>query len=136
MNLFDILAAFNRGDVPALRERVTPDVVYRIPGRAAVSGEFHGIDEVVAAFQRLRLLSGETISVEPQLVLSDADNVMFTARITAEHEGRSLDVLNAYAFRFQDGKLAAGQVFPGDLHAIEAFFGHDRRAPESPSPSS
>ena len=120
--LFDILAAFNRGDLGALGERVAPDVVYRIPGRATVSGEFHGLDEVIGAFQRLRKESGDTISVEPQRVLSDGDTVMFTARVTAEHDGRSLDVLNAYAFRFRDGKLADGQLFPSDVHAIEAFF--------------
>jgi ketosteroid isomerase-like protein len=55
--------------------------------------------------------------------LSDGDHVVFTARVTAERDGRSLDVVNAYAFRFAAGKLAAGQLFPGDLHAIEAFFG-------------
>jgi len=123
MKLFEILRAFNEGDLATLRDRVAPDVTYVIPGRAAVSGEFRGIDEVVAAFQRLRQLSGETISVEPQLVLSEADDVMFTARITAKHDGRTLDVVNAYAFHFEDGKLAAGRLFPGDLHAIEAFFG-------------
>jgi len=120
--LFEILAAFNRGDLAALGESVAPDVVYRIPGRATVSGEFHGIDEVIGAFQRLRKESGDTISVAPERVLSDGDTVMFTARVTAEHGGRSLDVLNAYAFRFRDGKLADGRLFPSDLHAIEAFF--------------
>jgi len=120
--LFEILAAFNRGDLAALGEVVAPDVVYCIPGRASVSGEFHGIDGVTGAFQRLRTESGETISVEPRNVLRDGDTVMFTARVTAEHDGRSLDVLNAYAFRFRDGKLAEGRLFPGDLHAIEGFF--------------
>ena len=120
--LFEILAAFNRGDLAALGESVAPDVVYRIPGRATVSGEFHGIDEVIGAYQRLRKESGDTISVASERVLSDGDTVMFTARVTAEHGGRSLDVLNAYAFRFRDGKLADGRLFPSDLHAIEAFF--------------
>ena len=123
MKLFEILRAFNEGDLATLRERVAPDVTYVIPGRAAISGQFSGIDGVVGAFQRLRQLSGETIAVEPQLVLSDGDDVMFTARVTAQHEGRTLDVVNAYAFHFEDDKLAAGRLFPGDLHAIEAFFG-------------
>ena len=123
MDLFEILRAFNAGDVETLRARVTPDVTYVIPGRAAVSGEFHGIDGVVGAFQRLRRLSGETIEVQPQLVMGQGDDVMFVARVTADHQGRTLDVVNAYAFQFQDGKLAAGQLFPGDMHAIETFFG-------------
>jgi ketosteroid isomerase-like protein len=120
--LFELLAAFNTGDLAGLADRVAPDVVYRIPGRASVSGEFHGVEEVVAAFGRLRRESGGTILAEPEAVVSDADDVMFTARVTAEYDGRSLDVLNAYAFHFRDGKLAEGRLFPGDLHAIEAFF--------------
>ncbi|MGH8998135.1 MAG: nuclear transport factor 2 family protein, partial [Acidimicrobiia bacterium] len=96
---------------------------YCIPGRVAVSGDFRGIDAVVGAFRRLRELSGGTISVEPGVVLSDDDHVMFTGRVTAHHEGRSLDVLNSYVFRFRHGRLLRGQLFPGDQHAIEAFFG-------------
>jgi|SRR5581483_621991 len=120
--LFEILAAFNAGDLAGLAERVAPDVVYRIPGRASVSGEFHGVEEVIAAFGRLRRESGGTIVAEPEAVVADAETVMFTARVTARHDGRSLDVVNAYVFRFRDAKLAEGRLFPGDLHAIEAFF--------------
>ena len=123
MDLFEILRAFNAGDVATLRGQVTPDVTYVIPGRSVVSGQFRGIDGVIGAFQRLRRLSGETIEVKPELVVRDGDDIMFVARVTAEHEGRTLDVINAYAFQFQDGKLAAGRLFPGDMHAIEAFFG-------------
>ena len=122
MNLSEILAAFNRGDLAALRDRVTPDVSYVIPGRAAVSGEFHGLEAVVGAFERLRRLSGDTIVAEPELVVGDGADVLFTARVTAHHEGRTLDVTNAYAFHFEGGRLASGRLFPGDLHAIEAFF--------------
>jgi len=120
--LFEILAAFNAGDLAGVAESVAPDVVYCIPGRASVSGEFHGVEEVISAFGRLRRESGGTINAEPQNVAADADTVMFTARVTARHDGRSLDVVNAYAFRFRDGKLAEGRLFPGDLRAIEAFF--------------
>jgi len=120
--VFEILEAFNRGDLAGLAERVSPDVVYRIPGRASVSGEFHGVNEVIAAFGRLRRESGGTIAAEPAAVLCDAETALFTARVTAEHDGRRLDVVNAYAFRFRHGKLVEGRLFPGDLHAIEAFF--------------
>jgi hypothetical protein len=120
--LLEVLRAFNDGDLAALAGRVHPDVSYRIPGRAPISGEFHGVEAVVGAFSRLRDRSGDTISVEPGAMVADDEHVMFTARVTAEHDGRSLDVVNAYVFRFQEGKVAAGQVFPGDLHAVEAFF--------------
>src|SRR2546426_12430779 len=90
VNLFEILKAFNEGDLAALRDQVTPDVSYVIPGRAAVSGEFHGLEAVVGAFDRLRRLSGGTIVAEPGLVMSGGDDVLFTARGTAERDGRAL----------------------------------------------
>jgi ketosteroid isomerase-like protein len=120
--LLETLRAFNDGDLATLAERVHPDVSYRIPGRASVSGEFHGLQEVMGAFGRLRERSGGTITVQPGAVVADDEHVMFTARVTAEYEGRSLDVVNAYVFRFREDKLTEGQVFPGDLHAVEAFF--------------
>ena len=35
--------AFNRDDLAAVRDYVRADVVYRIPGRSRVAGEFRGI---------------------------------------------------------------------------------------------
>jgi hypothetical protein len=77
---------------------------------------------VTSALRRLRKCSGDTITAEPHTVLTDGEHVLFTARITAQHRGRTLDVLNAYEYRFAGGKLAEAQLFPGDLHHIEAFF--------------
>jgi ketosteroid isomerase-like protein len=102
---------------------VDPKVIYVIPGEATVSAAFCGVEQTIGAFRRLRQGSGGTIVVEPRLVLSDDNHVVFTGRVTAEHNGRHLDVTNAYLFRFRDGKLVEGRLFPGDLHAIEAFFG-------------
>jgi ketosteroid isomerase-like protein len=122
MTLLEVVKAFNDEDFTTLAGRVDPDVTYTIPGRATVSGEFHGIEETVAAFRRLRERSGGTISVEPATILAADGHVMFTGRVTAATGGRTLDVTNAYAYRFRDGRLVEGRLFPGDLHAIEAFF--------------
>jgi ketosteroid isomerase-like protein len=122
MTLLEVIKAFNDEDFPTLVDRVDPDVTYTIPGRATVSGEFHGVDETMAAFRRLRERSGGTIALEPAVVLAGDGNVLFTGRVTAAHRGRTLDVTNAYAYRFRDGRLVEGRLFPGDLHPIEAFF--------------
>ena len=42
-----------------------PDVVYRIPGRSIVAGEYHGIDGFADILTRLRNDSGGTIELTP-----------------------------------------------------------------------
>lgn len=120
--LLEVLDAFNREDFDTLAELVETDVVYRIPGRMPFAGEHRGVEAVTTALRMLRERSGGTITAEPRTVLSNGQHVLFTARITAQQHGRTLDVLNAYEYRFAGGKLAEAQLFPGDLHHIEAFF--------------
>jgi ketosteroid isomerase-like protein len=120
--LLEVLDAFNQEDFDTLARRVDAHVVYRIPGRMPFSGEHHGVDAVTDAFRQLRERSGGSLSVQPDVILTDDEHVMFTARVTGQHAGRALDVVNAYSYRIHDGKLVEGQVFPGDLHAVEAFF--------------
>jgi uncharacterized protein len=120
--LLEVLDAFNREDFEALAQLVDVDVVYRIPGRMPFAGEHRGVEAVTAALRLLRERSGGTITAEPRTVLTDGEHVIFTAHITAGHGGRTLDVVNAYDYRFAAGKLAEAQLFPGDLHHIEAFF--------------
>ncbi len=120
--LLEVLDAFNREDFDALAGLVEPDVTYRIPGRMPFAGEHRGVEAVTGALRQLRDLSGNTVNAEPRTVLTDGEHVLFTARITARHRDRTLDVFNAYAYRFSGGRLAEAQLFPGDLHHIEAFF--------------
>jgi uncharacterized protein len=117
------LDAFNRNDLAALGEYVSPDLVYRIPGRSTVAGEFRGIDGFVEALTRLREQSAGTIQLTPLTVLADRVNLIARARVTAQRGDRQLDTENCYAFRFVDGKVADGQVFLSDPEHVEDFWG-------------
>ena len=117
------LEAFNRNDIAALAQYIAPDFVYRIPGRATVAGEFHGIDGFVEVLTRLRDESGDTIELTPLTVLADDGNLIARARVTARRGNRRLDTENCYAFRFVDGKVADGQVFLSEPGHVEHFWG-------------
>jgi ketosteroid isomerase-like protein len=114
--------AFNRDDLVTVRDHVRADVVYRIPGRSRVAGEFRGIDGFAAILRRLRDESGGTIALEPLTVLADDQNLIARCRVTADRPGKRLDTENCYAFRFVDGKLADGTVFVSDPHQVDEFW--------------
>jgi uncharacterized protein len=97
-------------------------VVYRLPGRNVVAGEYHGIDGFAGIMRRLRDETNGTVVLTPTAVLADDDNLIARARVTAERRGRRLDTENCYAFRFIDGKMIEGQVFLSDQPQVDDFF--------------
>lgn len=116
------LDAFNRDDLDAVRNHVRADVVYRIPGRSTIAGEFRGIDGFARILRRLRDETNGTIVVEPRAVLADDENLIARCRVTADRAGRRLDTENCYAFHFVDGKVADGTVFVSDPHHVDEFW--------------
>jgi uncharacterized protein len=114
--------AFNRDDLAAVHDHVRSDVVYRIPGRSPVAGEFRGIDGFAEILRRLREESRGTIALEPLTVLADDHNLIARCRVTADRAGKRLDTENCYAFRFVDGKLAEGTVFVSDPQHVDEFW--------------
>ena len=116
------LDAFNRDDISAIGTSVHSDLVYRIPGRSRIAGEFRGISGFVEAMTRLRDESGGTIELTPSVVLADDRNVIARASVAAKRRGKELATENCYAFRFVDGKVVEGQVFLSDPDHVEDFW--------------
>ena len=117
------IAAFNANDLEAVADHVRADVVYRIPGRSIIAGEFRGIDGFAEILTRLRDESGGTIELAPLAVLADDHNLIARARVTARRAGKTLDTENCYAFGFIDGKVADGQVFVSNQDQVDDFWG-------------
>jgi hypothetical protein len=55
--------AISRGDADTLRQLFARDAVFHEPGRNPVSGDHHGIDQILAFFGLLAERSGETYRV-------------------------------------------------------------------------
>src|SRR5829696_9436570 len=71
-------AAFyaGEGDVAALRELLTEDVRWHVPGRNAIAGTHEGIDAVLAYFARRRKLAARSFRMHPrELLVGDGDHV-------------------------------------------------------------
>lgn len=75
------------------------------PGQSPVAGEFDGLDGLIAHLSYMQELSGNTMRLEPQSFLADEKWGMVVSRITAERNGRQLDMPGFGLWRFQDGKL-------------------------------
>src|SRR3712207_9052514 len=90
--LRDLYAAAAEGDVEWLRLLIHPDILWHVPGRNALTGEYKGIDEVLGLFGRLASLTDGTFRSELHDVVAGDEDVV---GLHVQHGGRAGGSLNA-----------------------------------------
>lgn len=117
-----ILAAFNDGDVDAEFSLVDPEMTYTIRGRGPFAGTYRGVHAVVEVLRAIRTATDDTMTAEPEVLVSDDDHVMAYLRVHGSRpDGRTYDRHQAYLYRFADGRLVEGQTIPVDQYAFDEF---------------
>ena len=81
-------ALYAGGDPEPVRAVLTDDVVWHVPGRNAIAGEYRGVDAVMAYFQCRRDLAGRSFRLHPgELLLGDGEHVAMLTDGTALIDG-------------------------------------------------
>ena len=114
--------AFGKGDLETLRELISADVVWKVPGKNLVSGDKKGIEATLAYFTQLFELSDGTVKAEPLDVAVGADHVIVTQVTTGERNGKSLRLDAVLVFSFRDGKISGCSEFENDQYRLDEFF--------------
>jgi ketosteroid isomerase-like protein len=112
-------------DIEELRQYLSPNVVYRVPGRSALAGSFHGVDEVFAHLSALSERSGGTFNpYKFEDWLMGENSVAAIVDTHVQEPGAILTERMLFLFGF-DGSDLISQigVFFQDEDAIERFFG-------------
>ncbi|MEZ5320367.1 MAG: nuclear transport factor 2 family protein [Vicinamibacterales bacterium] len=116
------LQAFQTGDVPTLGQLMAPDVVWRLPGKRVLSGDYRGQQAVFGLFGRLMELTGGTFKVESLDILANDRGGVLIDRLTAEREGRSLDIRVMLHLTIRDGLIVEGTDYFRPEHLWDAFW--------------
>jgi ketosteroid isomerase-like protein len=97
------------------------DIVWRVPGRSVMSGEYHGRRDVVAFLRRTGLETGGTYKSHLHTVLADDEWAVALYRATGSRKGIELDVDQALVIRIADGQWQDVTAAPLDS-AFERFW--------------
>jgi ketosteroid isomerase-like protein len=107
------------GDTEPLRELLTDDVIWHVPGRSPIAGDHEGIEAVTDYFERRRGLARATFRVHVREVLASDDLVIQLAGGTAELGGSDVQWETVGVFRTRDGKIAEGRLVPFDQYLFD-----------------
>jgi uncharacterized protein len=114
--------AFRSGDLDALREFMTDNVVWHEPGRGPFAGDHKGPEGVLALLDELRARSGGTFAVEIVDVLANPERVVAIQEETARRGERILDVASTVEFEIHQGKITEVTVYHADTYHFDEFW--------------
>jgi len=115
-------AAFNAGDVGALRELLSHDVAQHVPGHSPLAGAYKGIEAVLSYYASLAELTGATFNAELVDVHSDGGaHVMAIHETTATRNGVTRVSSGSILFTLLAGKVIDLLELRADLAGDDAF---------------
>jgi ketosteroid isomerase-like protein len=114
-------AAFGN-DALVVARTLADDIVWRVPGTNAMSGEYVGRDATLQFLRQTIVLSGGTYRTELQYVVADDERAVAVYRARGEREGRTLDIEQALFCVIRDGQISEVTAVPLDFPAFDAFW--------------
>lgn len=115
--------AFQTGDLDTVRSLLAPDVVWHVPGKSHLAGDYSGVDDVIAFFVRQFEDSGGTFQVELHDILANDDHAVALATSTASKGGMSLHDNYTHVAHVKNGKLTESWLFTEHPDEVDAFWG-------------
>lgn len=100
-----LYACFTSGDMDRLAELIAPDVLWHVPGKNRISGEYRSRDAIFGCFNKIFELSEGTYAPKLIDVLANDQYTVAILHATARHAGRTLDQDYAFILRVEDGQV-------------------------------
>ena len=126
--LHEAQASFYAGGPPEpLYDVLTEDIVWVVPGRNAIAGEYRGLDAVLDYFTRRRELADRSFRMHPgDLLVGEGDHVAALTDGTATIDGVERRWSTVGLYRLRGERVAACWLLPLDAAAFDAIWSPGR----------
>jgi ketosteroid isomerase-like protein len=116
-------AFYAGGPAGPLRDVLTDDIVWVVPGRNAIAGEYRGLDAVIDYFTRRRELADRSFRIHPgDLLVGDGDHVAALTDGSATIDGIERRWSTVGLYRLSEERVAACWLLPLDADAFDAIW--------------
>lgn len=119
----DGYAAFGRGDLDSLQNHFfAPDIIWHYAGRSPISGDYHGVGQVMEWLGRSFELSEGTLTIELHDIVGNEEHVVALASVRATRSGKQLSDDSVQIFHMRDGRATEVWTLAGDQYASDEFW--------------
>jgi ketosteroid isomerase-like protein len=107
------------GPVEPVAELLADDIVWHVPGRSPIAGEYRDREAVLGYFARRRRLAGGAIKIIQHGELAGEDAVVQLADGSVDLGGEEVSWRTAGVYRVAGGKIAEAWLVPLDAAAFD-----------------
>jgi uncharacterized protein len=108
-------------DVGAIADSFADDVVFHIPGRNSLSGDYRGKREVLTRLFQAWEEAFASLEIDVHDVLSTEDHVVLLGNRKARRGDRVCEMRSASIYHVRDGRIAEAWLMEWDPYAIDEF---------------
>ena len=116
--------AYSKHDFTGIRESMSEDVIWVFLGQHPIAGVKNGIEEVVAFFDNMGAIMGQSHVKAEKLVTGSNDNFLIECQHITTHrqDGNNIDHHVCVLWTFENNKITEGRHFFADPQAADHFF--------------
>lgn len=111
-----------RRDLEVVAATFHDDIVWRVPGRSAISGTYRGKDEVLGYVRTRQELAGGTFEITVHDVLANDEHGLVIASGRTARNGRDWTWRGHGLYRFRDGKIVECCLLPEDQYLFDEIW--------------
>lgn len=115
--------AFSSGDMDTVRTLFADDIVWHLPGRNPLSGDYKGQGEVFGLFARNMEMTNGTFKLEVHDILANDEHIIALVVARAEKDGKRMEDRQVHVSHVKNGKITEFWGHPGDQYAVDEFWG-------------
>lgn len=112
---------FNSGNLEALKDVFSEDVVRHVAGRSRLSEEKRGRDATVGYFAQIGEVTGGTFRAGVHDVVASDEHTLGVHTSTGTRDGRQLNLHTVLLFHIRDGKAVEVWEHVEDSQAFDEF---------------
>ena len=114
--------ASSRGDIQSVFAIFDEDILWHVPGRGPLSGDYRGHANVLAFFKRFMERSGGTFRMEIDDVFAKGDRVVVLCRHTAQRGGQCWSSPQVEVWTVKNGRATVFWQYQGDQQTEDEFW--------------
>jgi ketosteroid isomerase-like protein len=111
-----------RRDDQSLRDVFSDEIIWHVPGRSAISGEYRGKDQVMEYVRRRRELADDTFEITVDDVLANDRHGLVIASGKATRRGKVFEWRAHGLYRFEGGRITECWVLPEDQRQFDEIW--------------